>query len=175
MKSALLTRGLLICVCVVVPLASSQTPAGDPMAGTWKMNVARSSFVPGPAPRSVTYRYENRSDGFTLWISSGENASGNPTFSYSLRKYDGQEYPVYNVATMTAFATTGARPGQTQSARLVDAYTTEVVNKNDGRVTTTVRRTMARDGKSFTMRTTGTNAAGERVDDTTIWERVDGR
>jgi hypothetical protein len=140
------------------------------MAGTWVLNVARSTYASGNPPRAQSYRYENRADGYTLWVNAVVGATGNPGFSYSLRKYDGKEYPVYTVAALTALFAGGTSPAGTQSARVIDAYTTELTNKTNGVVTGTVRRTMARDGKSYTM--ISRNPAGE-VTATTVWEKVE--
>jgi hypothetical protein len=171
MTRPLVVPVLLVLACALAERVGAQAPAGDPMPGVWRLNVEKSVFSPGPAPRASTYRYENRPDGFTLWTQSGLNGAGNPTFSFSLRKYDGNEYPVYNVASLTTFVTTGEKASQTQVARRIDAYTTEVVNMSNGKATTTTTRTLARDGKTFTMRTKGTNAAGQAIDDTTVWEK----
>ena len=42
----------------------------------------------------------------------------------------------------------------------IDDYTIEVSNKKDGKVTTVLRAVYAKDGKSRTETTTGTNAQG---------------
>ena len=164
----LTTLGLLLRSCAATPVLA-QTPTTDPMAGTWKLNVTQSTFA-GAAPQSIVYRYENRPDGFTLWVSSTIGASGNPGFSISLRKYDGRNYPAYNVGTATTLLVDGARTNWTQASRMVDAYTTELENKTDGVVTQKVTRTMARDGKSFTMRTYDTAGA---LTSTQLFEKVE--
>ena len=164
-----LRRSLLL-LLVTAGFAEAQA-AGDPMPGTWQLNPARSTFAPGATPpRSDTYRYENRPDGFTLWVRSTVLANGNPGFTFSLRKYDGKHYPVYNVATLTALFTTGASPAQTQTARIIDARNTELFNHTDGVVTQRVTRTLAPDGKSFVQR--AYNANGE-LTSTTLWEKVE--
>src|SRR5688500_16560997 len=112
--------------------AEAQAPTVDPMAGTWKLNVGKSTYATGAGPRAVTYRYTHRPDGFTLWVASTVDANGNPGFSISLRKYDGRDYPAYNVATMTPFLAGNVKTNWSQVSRMVDAYTTELVNKTDG-------------------------------------------
>ena len=139
---------LLLLACATVQSATAQAAKADPMAGTWKLNVEKSTYTAGPGPRALTYRYENRADGLTLWVASSIGATGAPGFSFSLCKYDGQDYPAYNVATMTTFLAEGAKTNWTQASRLIDAYTTELMNKTDGAVTGKVVRTMARDGKT---------------------------
>jgi hypothetical protein len=175
MTRRIVIPSLLMLACALAQQAVAQATVGDPMAGSWKLDVGKSTFSPGPGPRAVTYRYENRPDGFTLWTQASVNAAGNPAFSFSLRKYDGKEYPVYTAVTLATLLTTGKTSAQTQEARVIDAYTTELVNRVDGKVTTIVTRTMARDGKTFTLRSKGRNAAGEPVDETSLWERQDGR
>jgi hypothetical protein len=50
MKFALLTT-----VAILFPVAYfSQTTQSNPFAGTWKLNVAQSTFNPGPGPKSET-------------------------------------------------------------------------------------------------------------------------
>jgi hypothetical protein len=171
MKRSTLMAALVILAGGLAQSASAQATQGDPMAGTWVLNVARSTYLPGATPpRAASYRYENRPDGYTLWVAATVGATGTPTFSYSLRKYDGKEYPTYTVGSLTALFTGGQRPAATQSSRLIDAYNTELVNKTDGVQVSTVRRTMARDGKSFTMRTTNAQTGQTTV---TFWEKVE--
>jgi hypothetical protein len=171
MTRSMRLAGLLILTGVLAEAASAQVAQGDPMAGTWVLNVARSTYQPGATPpRASSYRYENRADGFTLWVAATVGATGNPGFSYSLRKYDGKDYPVYTVASLTALFGGGASPAGTQSSRVLDAYNTELVNKTGGVHMSTVRRTMARDGKSFTMRTTNAQTGQTTV---TVWEKVE--
>ena len=41
--------------------ASAQNP--DPLAGTWKLNGAKSKYSPGPAPKSLTLKIDAAGDG----------------------------------------------------------------------------------------------------------------
>jgi hypothetical protein len=47
----------------------------------------------------------------------------------------------------------------------------EFVDRVNGKVTTTTRISMAADGKTRTNVATGVNAAGQRVNNVTVWER----
>jgi hypothetical protein len=151
-------------------LAAQQLPTKDPMEGTWKLNVARSTFT-GAAPQATTYRYENLPDGSTLWVSTGLTATGNPTFNFSIRRFDDRDYPTYNVTSLTALIKQNdMTPNTTQSMHFTDMYSTELLNKTDGVVTGRVTRTMARDGRTFTMKTY--TPAGE-LQTTQLFEKVD--
>ena len=57
------------------------------------------------------------------------------------------------------------------SVKKVDDYTLEVTNKKAGKVTTVLRAVYAKDGKSRTETTTGTNAKGEVVRNVTYWTK----
>jgi hypothetical protein len=153
--------------------AVAQNPGPDPRAGTWTLNVQRSTWSPGPGPRAQTCRIENRPDGFTMWSCAGLSATGDPTFSLSLRKYDGTDYPLYDVTQLTNFLASGARSALMQASRVING-TVENVNKNNGQVTVTVRSTVSPDGRSYTSRQTGTNAQGQQVNDVLVFERVGG-
>jgi hypothetical protein len=171
LRIARIPRGAIPLLFLVVQSASGQTMGAEPMTGTWQMNLAKSTFAAGTAsPRSDTYRYENRPDGFTLWTRALVQANGNPGFSFSLRKYDGNHYALYSVATLTALFTTGAAAATTQTSRIIDARNTELFNYTDRVVTQRVTRTLAPDGKSFTQRVY--DPAGVLIS-TTHWDKVE--
>ena len=53
------------------PVVASQAPAGsadDPVLGTWHLNVAKSKYSPGPAPKSQVRTYEAHKDGVKATI-----------------------------------------------------------------------------------------------------------
>ena len=68
----------LLLVVVASPFTLSQT--ADPFIGTWKLNVAKSKFDPGPPPKSVTWYFEDRGSGVILRTIEGIDAQGNRTF-----------------------------------------------------------------------------------------------
>ena len=54
----------------------------------------------------------------------------------------------------------------------VDAYTVTYAQKlPDGRVVTTGRRALAKDGKNMTITATGTNAQGQKTSSTQVFEK----
>jgi hypothetical protein len=62
----ILTFGFLV---VVAAQASS------PLAGTWRVNIAKSRYSPGPAPKSGSVRYAVSQSGFK-GTTDGVNAQG---------------------------------------------------------------------------------------------------
>ena len=166
---------LLLAGSIMLPAQAPSTPGRDPIIGTWNLNLKKSRYSPGPAPRSGVRRYEVTEDGFINYISVGVDSHGSPTFNQATYKYDGKDYPVYSQANLPLFSATGARPG-TQAYRVVDAYTVELTPKdNKGKITFNGIRTrsVSRDGKTLTDIQKGTNALGEAVDTVQVFDRLE--
>jgi len=134
----------------------------DPRIGTWKVNVAQSTFDPGPPPQSVTRTYEDRGGGVTLGTVEGINAQGHPIFAQVAYQFDGTDYPL---------ATLGAQTVTTVAFKLVDADTVETILKTGGKVTSTSTSTVSKDGKTMTFREKGTNAQGQPFSDVGVYEK----
>ena len=133
--------------------------AADPTLGTWKLDVAKSKYSPGPAPKSATVTYEETADGIKR---SGErvDAEGKTTsFTYTA-KYDGKEYPV-----------NGSDDFDTIVLKRINDNTTEGTLKKSGKVVTTARRAVSKDGKILTLTIRGTNAKGEKMHNTDVYEK----
>jgi hypothetical protein len=121
--------------------------------GTWELDLARSTFTPGPAPQSQTLTYRAAGNQWTALL-QGIDASGKPiAFDVNnlMINFDGRDH-----ATPTAdFDTT--------SWKRVDARTYLVTRKKAGKVVLTSTNVLSADGKTMTITTTGTNAAGQAV------------
>src|SRR5260370_18326823 len=133
--------------------------AADPALGTWKLNGAKSKYSPGPAPKSATITYEETTDGIKR---TGENvdAEGKTTsFTYTA-KYDGKEYPV-----------SGSDDFDTIVLKRINDNTTEATLKKSGKVVSTARRLVSKDGKMLTLTISGTNAKGEKMHNTAVYEK----
>jgi hypothetical protein len=167
--------GIAIALSSATLLAQNPVPGKDPIIGTWNLNLQKSKYVGAPAPRSEVRRYEVTEDGFINYIRVGVDSHGSPTFSQATYKYDGKDYPIYSQANLPLFYTTGAKPG-TQAYRVLDPNTVELTPKdNTGKVTFSGARTrsVSRDGKTLTDIQKGTNALGEIVDITQIFDRLE--
>jgi hypothetical protein len=143
---------------VVAVVASAQSK--DPFVGTWRLNVAKSKYTPGPAPKSITSTYEAAGQGYKVSVRN-EPATGAPQqFSYTT-SLDGKDSPI-----------TGNNPNADAIAvKRIDATTLEAVNKKGGKVTTTQRNVVSADGKTRTVTTTGTDAQGQKVNTVAVFEK----
>jgi hypothetical protein len=69
----------------------------NPLVGTWKLNLEKSKYSPGPAPRSLTRSFV--ADGASL-INTAEviDAEGKATKTVFAHIYDGKPHPTTGVA-----------------------------------------------------------------------------
>jgi hypothetical protein len=151
----LLTNVGVLC-CLSVAMLSA---ADDPLLGTWKMNVEKSKFSPGPAPKSVTSTYSEEGD----WIvikTDGVDAEGKSIARTNRYKLDGNEYPFE-----------GPNGTGKISIKKIDEYNSEAVMKSEGGGTVNTRSVISKDGKTRTTTSTGTNAKGQKVNSVIVWER----
>src|SRR5688572_9605752 len=127
-------------------ISVAQTP--DPGLGTWKLNVAKSKFTPGPAPKSSGVTFSAAGQGVKAVI-EGIGPDGSKTHWEYTANFDGKPYPV-----------TGNPDGDMVVAKRINANTIETSYTLKGKPTTVNRRVVSADGKTLTVTTTGTNGQG---------------
>ena len=133
--------------------------AADPTVGTWKLNVAKSKYSPGPAPKSATVTYEETADGIKR---NGESISADgkkASFEYTA-KYDGKDYPV-----------TGSDVFETISIKRINDHAVASTLKKSGKVVSTSRRVISPDGKTMTLTINGTNAEGQKTHTVAVYSK----
>jgi hypothetical protein len=130
----------------------------DPINGTWELNVDKSKFDPGPAPRSQTRTYE--SDGKVVRMTSRSvNVEGQVTEVEYTASYDGKDAPINSPIADTI------------SLKRIDDYTSEATLKKDGKVVSTSTRVISKDGREMTFTTTATNEKGQSIRSELVFER----
>ena len=159
MRRSLLAGAVLSALCSVVALAQVSPAAGNVRYGTWKLDPAKSTFSPGPAPKSQTAKIDPVDNGMKL-VADRTEADGSKTHFEWTAKFDGKDYPV-----------TGDPGRDAVSVKKIDDFTLEITNKKAGKATTIIRAAYARDGKSRTETTTGTNAKGQKIENVTVWSK----
>jgi hypothetical protein len=153
-------RMLIVGTVLGVGVAGVAAAAGaDPIDGTWKLNVAKSKFNPGPAPQSQTRTYVETAQGVTLTF-SGVAADASPMSGGSTFKYDGKDYPITGLPNYDAIALTR-----------VDANTVKSTQKRAGKAVGTTTRTVSKDGKTMTLTSKGTSAKGTPYDDVLVFDK----
>jgi hypothetical protein len=153
--------GILAVLAGLIAFAATthaQAPTG--LLGAWKLNVAKSKFSPGPAPKSMTLVYTAAGAGgmkIDVDIAPGEGA---PQHWEMTAQYDGKDYPV-----------SGNPAADMISMKKVSALATESTFKKDGKVTATNVRALSADGKTLTITSTGTTADGKPRKDVQVFEK----
>jgi hypothetical protein len=133
--------------------------ADDPSNGTWKLNVEKSKFDPGPAPKSstVTIKIENGTETY-----SGEttDAAGKSTPMSFTAKLDGSDSPV-----------TGNPLGDTIAIKHPSPSKFEATIKSGGKVTVTVHVVVSADGKTRTLTYSGKTPDGKDAHSVLVYNK----
>jgi hypothetical protein len=145
-------------------IVSAQSPPVSPALGKWKMNMEKSKFEPGPAPKSQERTYEDWGGGVIHATFVGTDAQDKPTFSEYAARYDGKYYPRVNRGSPTAC---------TIALKKVDAdgATVEFFQKEDGKPSINGTRTLSADRKVMTITYNGTDAKGQPMSAVMVFER----
>jgi len=134
--------------------------AQESLFGTWRMNAAKSSFSPGPIPKSNIAKWEAFQGGVRLTVDMVPE-KGETQHYESSGKFDGKDNPVK-----------GNNPDADAMAfSKIDARTYEVVNKKGGKNTMTARIVVSVDGKTRTTTQTGRDGQGRTVNNTIVYEK----
>ena len=134
--------------------------AADASFGTWKLNVAKSTWSPGPAAKSQIAKVEAWGEDGVKYSSDLVGADGKSTRMEFQAKFDGKDVPF-----------TGNPDADVIALKRIDGNTIESVSKLKGKVTLTVRGVVSSDGKSRTLTQTGKNAQGAEVKNVLLFER----
>jgi hypothetical protein len=134
--------------------------AADNNIGTWKLNVANSTYSPGPAPKSQTSKIEAWGEDGVKYTSDGVGSDGKPTHTEFQAKYDGKDNPFK-----------GNPDADTIAYKRIDANTVEAVTKLKGKVTMNARAVVSKDGKTRTLTQTGKDAEGRDVKNVAVYDK----
>jgi hypothetical protein len=159
MAARTLTRLTMLGLFLVLFGFQPRAQSNDPVVGTWVLNVAKSKFNPGPAPKSESRTYAVAGNEIKA-TSTGVDGDGKATSATWTVVYDGKER-----------ALTGVDDADMLSLKRVDANTSEFTEKKAGKVVLTGTRVVSKDGKTLTITTKGTNAKGQKVDNVTVYDR----
>jgi hypothetical protein len=132
--------------------------ADNPNMGTWKLNEAKSK-IPAGAPKNTTVVYEAAGDSVKV-TTDGTDRDGKPSHTEWTGKFDGKDYPL-----------TGDSIADSRSYKQVNDRTLDLTNKMGGKVVTTGRVVVSKDGKNRTLHLTGTNSAGKKVSSTAVYDK----
>jgi hypothetical protein len=173
-------------ITMLLPVSHVWAQPADPVVGTWELNLAKSRFEPGPAPKSQTRTYEVPAEvgkikvrgidaegrstvveypvlhdvGIIKMSARGVDAEGTSTLMEYTASYDGRDYPLNGNPNADAI-----------SLKRIDDFTVEATTKAAGKVATRGSRVVSKDGKVMTITSKGTNAKGETVNNTLVFDK----
>jgi hypothetical protein len=133
--------------------------ASESAAGTWTLNLDKSKFVPGPAPKSQTRTYADTPDGTALTV-TGVAADGSAVSQQSTFKYDGKDYAI-----------TGSADYDTLSLKRTKHGTFKSLQKKDGKVVGHTIRTISAHGKVLTLNSRGKTANGTSFHNIAVYDK----
>jgi histidinol dehydrogenase len=143
----------------VAAVGLTAAPQADPFAGSFTLNVAKSTYDPGPAPKSgsVTFSTEGA---MVKAVIDGVTAAGDKAHWEYAAAFDGKDHPMK-----------GNPDGDTVSLRRISPTSVETTFKLKGKVMVVNVRTLSADGKTMTVTTKGTNAQGQKVNNVQVFEK----
>lgn len=161
-KPSLVASSVLVTACIVVaftaPSFAQTDRLTDRFVGTWKVNVAKSTYHPGPPPaQGAMVRWEKVPNGIRQ---IGLGADGKPVGTAFVANFDGKEYPVSGNAAYDTTVWTR-----------VDEFAFNFTRKKAGQVVQMATRTISTDGNTSTLTVIGVDAKGQPFSTVTVWEK----
>jgi hypothetical protein len=153
-------RFVAIAVFAVLLCASIHAQS-NPLVGTWKLNLEKSKYEPGPAPKSLTRTIEPAGDG-VKYTFEGVSADGK-LISYGFTVgFDGKDSPI-----------TGSMPSgaDTIAGKRIDPNRYVATIKKGGKVLGESHVSVSADGKVTTVDVTGTTAAGTKIHEVQVYDK----
>jgi hypothetical protein len=152
---------VLLTLCMLVALPCVASGQGDPRLGTWELNLAKSTFSPGPPPQKQTLWYKAEGRELTALL-QGVDAAGipiNPDSGNLTIYLDGKDHPT-------------PQPGYDSSAwTRLSANKYVVSRKKAGKIVLTSTNVVSTDGRTMTITTKGVDADGRPVNNLRVYER----
>jgi hypothetical protein len=149
--------GVLAAFVMMLAAASAVMAQNSPFVGTWKLNVAKSKYDPGPAPQSATRTW----DASGMVMVNGVSAAGKTnSYGYTIMD-DGKEY-----ATMGAIPNTADKI----TSKKIDANTYEAKFTKAGTQVEVTTFKLSDGGKTLTIHAKGTTPAGP-FENLQVWEK----
>src|SRR5438445_12656530 len=153
MKTRTILFTLLLCF-----VGAGVCLADDPMIGTWKLNEAKSKIGAG-SPKNSTVIYEAAGDSVKV-TTDGTDGDGKPSHNEWTGKYDGKDYPV-----------TGDPNTDTRALKKVSDHKFDLTGKKDGKAVVNGTIVISADGKTRTVSTSSTDAKGNKVKTTSVYDK----
>jgi hypothetical protein len=155
-KTITTTIALWLILCALASFAYAA--ADSPHLGTWKLNEAKSKLAPA-AGKNNTVVYAAAGDQVKVTV-DGTDEAGKATHNTWKGKFDGKDYAVKGDAT-----------SDTRAYSMVNDRALAMTVKKGGKVTTTGRVEVAKDGKTRTVTINGKDAKGKKFKSKAVYDK----
>lgn len=145
----------------LAPILATTLWSADPSLGTWKLNLRRSIFHPGPGFQSETRTYEEVKDGVQVTIRT-INAKGKLVTSIYLTTPDGEQHAVSG----------SGGPADSVGLKRINEFTAESILMHAGKEIAKTTRVISEDARTMTITYRGLDPEGNDVNYTLVFERV---
>jgi hypothetical protein len=157
-RRTLTTMALLGLAVVALPQAGLAQNA--PALGTWKLNLAKSTYDPGPPPRNSIRISEAVGQSFRSTFDVVD-AQGNATKAIlGPYLFDGKPYPV-----------TGTPAFDAASYKSVSDSAAEVTLMKAGKVVQITTSVVSADGKTLTQTSRSVPASGQQINNVAVYDK----
>jgi hypothetical protein len=155
-------RKMISCAVLALSITALAAFGADNSIGTWKANIEKSKYTPGPMPLKSYTAVREAVPGGVKVTTTGERADGSPIHTTYTAKFDGSDSPV----------TGSGAPYDTFAVKQVNANTFTAVGKNSKtKYHADFRLVVSADGKSMTSTAKGTDADGKPMTLTLVLEK----
>jgi hypothetical protein len=153
----------LVAVVALLPLFGAQNrPA---VGGTWKLDVEKSKFSPGPAPKSATLVIEAQGESLKTTYEEVEADDSRAGYAYTAA-IDGKDYPLTSSSHLDRL-----RGADTVALRRDSSRAFGGMFKRAGLVVMTDMTTVSKDGKTLKLVVNGADSKGQQLILTTVWDK----
>jgi hypothetical protein len=145
---------------VVAALWNSALAQGNSSIGAWKLNIAKSTFSPGPPPKSQTLKIVAFGLGVTTTVDVVTADGETQHWTYTAG-YDERDVRI-----------TGNNPnGDAAARKRISSTTTVTTIKRAGKVTLVNTGVVSADGKTYTVTSKGTDVQGRSVSNVLVFDK----
>src|SRR5262249_30424428 len=154
-------------LAIAVALAASvqlRAQMSEPLIGTWILNLAKSQYEPGTAPKSEIRNFDYSRDGMILCTFQRISAQGTKSFGHWLVRLDGEFYPELQRAE-------GTKSTSSISLKKTDDRTLQVNARRNGVVYFWSTMQVSADGRQLTWKIKTTAGEGREISQVRVYDK----
>jgi hypothetical protein len=161
------TVALPVCFTLVFAGLLIAEKGATSIAGTWKLDVAKSKYSTGTLPKGATRTVEAQGDGEKTTVEEVEPDGSNFGYSYTVT-YGEKDYPITRSGTVGNDPLGGA---ETIAIRRYGSSEYGAALRKSGQVVMTMREVVSKKGQTLTITSNGADAKGQPTTFVTVWDK----